>query len=95
MDESTDRSLTIIRSAVVTHPRLPFSPEQMRWNRFRSEFPDAARRINKSARLTRRILSAGIWRYYVVIEADVTAHLLKNFLSATVPRAKPIIRTKK
>src|ERR1700686_4645971 len=40
VDRSADRSLTIIRSAVVTHPPFAVSREQMRLNGFRSVFPE-------------------------------------------------------
>jgi hypothetical protein len=90
-----DRSLTVIRSAVVTHPLCRFAPEQMRGNRFRSHVPDVARRIRKSKRLTR-------WKF---IAKDLTllrrvrgrddSVLLKNFVSDTIPGTKPILRPKK
>jgi hypothetical protein len=90
VDESAGRSLTIIRSAVVTHP--PFAVLQGTNALEQISFPALRRRApnKKSARLTRGNISAGIWRYCVVIGANMTTHLLKKFVSDTVPNMKPI-----
>jgi hypothetical protein len=63
----------------------------MRWNRFRSDVHDVARQ--QGSRIEN--LSARIWRYCAAFEAEMTAHLLKIFVSDAVPRTKPIIRTRK
>ena len=62
VDESADHSMTIIRSAVVTHPPFAVSREQMRPDGFRSGFPERARRINQSATPARNFIDEHVSR---------------------------------
>ena len=92
VDRSADRSLTNIRSAVVTHPPFAVSREQMHPNGFCSGFPEPARR---TATLTRETLLASMCRYCAVFKAALRAHLAEISVRPVIRRTNPIIHMKK
>ena len=65
------------------------------FERIRSAVPATARRINRSARLTRGTMLAMICRDYAAFEFNMRACLSRNFVRPAVPRTDPLSRTKK
>jgi hypothetical protein len=87
--------LTIIRSAVVTHPPFVVFTGTNAPERISFLISEGRASINESAGLTRGTSLAIMWRDYAAFAAAPRMHVSEFFARDTVPRMKPIIRAQK